>query len=88
MQNEYTYYKSILNESNIEGDLSRIEKDSHFNEKTIRENLPNKLVDKKRNIYTIETSGSSGVLASRRFQRYCRANSIWEWEGFGKSSGN
>ena len=58
------YYKPILNESNIDwnGDLfQELKKIPTLTKKLIRKNLPNNLVDKKRNIYTIEkTSGSSG----------------------------
>ena len=92
------YYKTILNDSNFdwEGDLfQELKKDSHFNKKLIRKNLPNNLIDKKRNIYTIEkTSGSSGeqgefYLDREAFSKIIAAQTLyWEWAGysFGKKA--
>ena len=92
------YYKNILNESNIylEGYLFKeLKKIPTLTKKLIRKNLPNNIVDKKRNIYTIEkTSGSSGeqgefFLDREAFSKIIAAQTLyWEWAGysFGKKA--
>ena len=92
------YYKTILNDSNFnwEGDLfQELKKFPTLTKKIIRNNLPNNLLDKKRNIYTIEkTSGSSGeqgefYLDRLAFSKIIAAQTLyWEWAGysFGKKA--
>ena len=63
--------------------------------KNIKENFPNNIIDRKRNIYTTEkTSGSSGeqgefYLDREAFSKIIAAQTLyWEWAGysFGKKA--
>ncbi len=92
------YYKTILNDSNFnwKGNLfQELRKLPTLTKKIIRNNLPNNLMDKKRNIYTVEkTSGSSGeqgefYLDRLAFSKIIAAQTLyWEWAGysFGKKA--